>query len=72
MIRLAHIVTPFSIPRVVEDDPDDDQVIACAIAAEADLIVSGDKHLHSLGGQYQGIRIVKAAEAEIILKHTKP
>jgi hypothetical protein len=27
------------------------------------LIVSGDKHLHSLGGQYQGIRIVNAAVA---------
>ncbi len=31
---------------VVIDDPDDDRVLECAVAAEADVIVSGDrKHL---------------------------
>jgi predicted nucleic acid-binding protein len=29
-------------------DPDDDHVLACAIAVNADLIVSGDKHLLDL------------------------
>jgi predicted nucleic acid-binding protein len=36
------------VPRVIENDPDDDHVIACAVAAKADIIVSGDKHLHSI------------------------
>lgn len=43
-------------------DPDDDHVLACALAAHADLIVSGDSHLLELKG-YQGIPIVSAAEA---------
>jgi predicted nucleic acid-binding protein len=46
------------VPR----DADDDQVIAAALAAQADLIVSGDNDLLSLG-QYQGITIVMPAQA---------
>lgn len=61
--RMSFMSAPANVPRVVVDDPDDDHVLACAVAAQADLIVSGDKHLHSLGGQYQGIRIVNAAVA---------
>lgn len=60
--RLAHMVVPQDVPRVIEADPDDDHVLACALAARADLIVSGDKHLHSLGGHYQGIPIVTPAD----------
>jgi putative PIN family toxin of toxin-antitoxin system len=60
---LAKVIRTQSIGRVVPDDPDDDAVIACALAARADLIVSGDKHLHNLGGQYQDIRIVTPAQA---------
>lgn len=52
-----------AVPRVVPDDVDDDQVLACALAANAELIVSGDKHLLSLGSQYQGIQIVTPAQA---------
>jgi predicted nucleic acid-binding protein len=43
-------------------DPDDDHVLACALAAQADLIVSGDAHLLNLKN-YQSIPIVAAAEA---------
>ncbi|MCL2345176.1 MAG: putative toxin-antitoxin system toxin component, PIN family [Desulfobulbus sp.] len=60
---LVSVVTPQQVPRVIARDADDDQVLACAVAARAHLIVSGDKHLHSLGGKYQGIRIVTPAEA---------
>ncbi len=60
---LVSTVSPQQVPRVIENDADDDQVLACALAASADLIVSGDRHLHSLGGQYQGILIVTAAQA---------
>ncbi|MGH9434052.1 MAG: PIN domain-containing protein [Terriglobia bacterium] len=35
---------------MVIDDPDDERVLECAVAAEADAIVSGDrKHLLRLG-----------------------
>ena len=43
-------------------DPDDDHVIACAIAAKADMIVSGDDDLLVLK-QVDGIRIRRVAEA---------
>jgi predicted nucleic acid-binding protein len=42
-------------------DPDDDHVFASALAAQANLIVSGDSDLLGLN-IYQGIPIVSAAE----------
>ena len=65
---LAKRVVPVTVARVVLNDVDDDEVLACAVAASADLIVSGDKHLHNLGGQYNGIRIVSPAEAVRIVE----
>lgn len=38
---LARTVKPATIDPVVINDPDDDQVLACAVAAHADLVVSG-------------------------------
>lgn len=62
-VKVVELVEPIDTPRVVPDDPDDDHVLACALAARADLIVSGDKqHLLSLG-RYQGIAIVAPADA---------
>ena len=61
--ELAIRISPLTTPRVVANDPDDDHVIACAVAANAKLIVSGDKkHLLPIK-TYQGISIVTAAEA---------
>lgn len=61
--RLAVMAAPLSVPRVVANDADDDHVLACALASQADLIVSGDKHLLGLGSHYQGIAIITAAQA---------
>jgi putative PIN family toxin of toxin-antitoxin system len=66
--RMARMVAPDNVPRVIENDPDDDHVVACAVTAQADFIVSGDKHLHSLGEQYKGIRIVNATQALEFIK----
>lgn len=60
--ELAQLVRPALIAPVVFADPDDDHVVACALAAQADLMVSGDSHLLNLKA-YQGIPIVTAAEA---------
>jgi predicted nucleic acid-binding protein len=58
---LAAVIEPAEIEPVVLDDPDDDAVIACAVAAHSEVIVSGDSHLLDLK-QYRGIRILTAAE----------
>jgi putative PIN family toxin of toxin-antitoxin system len=52
--------------KVVVDDPDDDKVIECAVVGKADYIVTGDRHLLTLG-QYSNISIVKAAQFISIL-----
>jgi putative PIN family toxin of toxin-antitoxin system len=57
----VEIVVPARIPKVARD-PDDDQVLACALAAQADAIVSGDADLLDLKS-FQGIAIVTAAQA---------
>jgi len=59
--ELATLVHPTSIPRVVKDDPDDDMVLACALTAKAEIIVSGDSHLINLQS-YQGISILTVKE----------
>ena len=61
-MALAHQTAPAAIEGAVLADPDDDHVIACALAAQADVIVSGNMHLLNLK-HYQGMRIIDAAEA---------
>ena len=58
---LAQRIVPAAISPT-SADPDDDHVLACALAARADLVVSGDSHLLNLKS-FQGIPIIKAAEA---------
>ena len=57
----AQLVRP-RLVRGVTRDPDDDHVIAAAIAARAQLIVSGDHDLTEIK-TYRGIKIVNAAQA---------
>jgi putative PIN family toxin of toxin-antitoxin system len=45
----------------IHGDPDDDWVIQCALTANADYIVSGDRHLLSLG-RVGSIEIVTPAD----------
>ncbi len=63
---LAVQVIPADIQAQVPGDPDDDAVLACALAAQVDLIVSGDAHLLDLK-HYQRIEIVNSSEALRIL-----
>ena len=58
---LARLIEPAVIVPVVEEDPDDDAVLACAVAAQAEAIVSGDSHLLDLR-EYEKIPVVTAAQ----------
>ena len=46
---------------LVEDDPDDNKFIECALECKADYIVSGDTHLLNLKA-YEGIKIINASD----------
>jgi putative PIN family toxin of toxin-antitoxin system len=59
--QLAELIDPPPLPEPVSRDPDDD-VLALAIAAQADLVVSGDDDLLTLG-QHAGIPILSPTAA---------
>ncbi|REA02885.1 putative toxin-antitoxin system toxin component, PIN family [Haloferax sp. Atlit-6N] len=63
LIRLtgAEVINPEVSVEVIEDDPDDDIFLECALAAGADYIVSGNDHLLD-EHPFRGIKIVEPAE----------
>lgn len=65
--RLAFRVTTRQLTQRISRDADDDQILACALAAKADLIVTGDKDLLILD-TFRNIPIVTAAQAVRILE----
>ena len=54
---LAKTIRPAKIKPMIKVDSDDDKVLACAKAAKAEVITSGDDHLLNLE-EYEGIRIL--------------
>jgi putative PIN family toxin of toxin-antitoxin system len=60
--KLATTVPARRLAKQVSRDADDDAVLACALAAQVGLIVSGDDDLLVLK-QFQEIRIVTPAQA---------
>jgi putative PIN family toxin of toxin-antitoxin system len=54
----GEIVQAPPLPEAVCEDPTDDMFLACALAARAKVIVSGDKHLLRVTG-YRGVQIVR-------------
>lgn len=63
---LATVVKPAVIPPAVLADPDDDAVLACAVAAQAQAVASGDSHLLNLK-TYQDIPILTVNELLALL-----
>jgi putative PIN family toxin of toxin-antitoxin system len=59
--RAASAVDPVPVPRLAPD-PDDDVVIGTAIAAKADLLVTGDRALLFVV-RFENVRIVSVREA---------
>jgi len=48
-------------------DPDDDQILSCALSAKADYLVTGDKDLLELK-EFHGIRILTPAAFELLFE----
>ena len=55
--RAAIVVTPTIRLIAVPRDPDDNRILECAVAGQADHLVTGDQDLLSLD-QFQGIPII--------------
>jgi uncharacterized protein len=65
---VAFVVKPAAIPvPAALRDPDDIHVLACAMAAHADAIVSGDKDLLALDS-FEGIPIITVSDALKLLR----
>lgn len=63
LISTALLLQAPPLPEPVCVDPDDDKFIACALAGNAKVITSGDKHLLSVSG-YAGIEIMRPKRFE--------
>lgn len=64
--QFAQVIESAGITPAILRDPRDDAILACALAARADLIVSGDADLLNLK-HFHGMRILNAADALALL-----
>ena len=48
LLTVAEVIEEPSVEPVIATGPDDDRVLACAVAGKARWIVSGDAHLLAL------------------------
>ena len=61
LLDRAEVVEPAEAPRVVPDDPEDDKLIAAALASGA-VLVSNDRHLLGVNG-HEGLRVLTPSVA---------
>jgi len=61
MTTSARMVEPVIQVKAVREDPNDDHVVSCAIAAGAEAIITGDKHLLRMSS-YEGIKMLRLGE----------
>jgi uncharacterized protein len=58
---IACLVEPTESIQAIAADPTDDRILECAVAGEAEVIVSGDTHLLALVS-FRGMPIQRVAE----------
>lgn len=68
---IARTVTRTESIKAVVADPSDDRILECAVAADAEVIVSGDQHLLALGS-FRGIPIQRVSEFLAEFQQRKP
>ena len=57
LLSVVEVVQDPPVEPVIKKDPEDDKVLACAVALQAERSISGGDHLLSLK-RYKGIPIV--------------
>lgn len=65
--QVAEVVQVTTTVTEIEEDAEDNPILACGVDGQADYIVTGDPHLLALS-TFRGIRIVKPAQFLEILK----
>jgi putative PIN family toxin of toxin-antitoxin system len=58
---IARVVAATESISAIEEDPTDDRILECAVAAKAEVIVSGDTHLLGLKS-FRGIAVQRVAD----------
>jgi putative PIN family toxin of toxin-antitoxin system len=59
--EFAQVVRPKVTIHVVAEDEPDNRILECALEADADIVITGDKHLQQLK-MFRGIPIVSPGE----------
>jgi putative PIN family toxin of toxin-antitoxin system len=57
-IACERVEAPDEAPEAITGDPDDDLILACALDAKVQIIVSGDRRHLLPVGEHRGVRIV--------------
>lgn len=71
ILPYVDVVLPETTDAIVYADPSDDKFIHCAISGKAKYIISGDRHLLSLG-QYRRIKIITPSELLSVIDSHQP
>lgn len=66
IIEAAEIVEPEIIINLIPHDPSDNRVLECAITADCEYIISGDKHLLKIK-EFETIKILSPDQFKKIL-----
>ena len=65
--EISFLVQPKEKINLIKEDPPDNKILECAVAADADYIISGDlKHLQSLK-EFRDIPILSPAKALLFI-----
>ena len=61
IVEIAELVDPHQTVDVIKDDPGDNRILDCAVTANSDCLITGDKHLLKFG-QFGHTKIMKPVD----------